>query len=61
MLRECNTPVVLPEAGLTVVEVETYWLRDRASLLTCAEAKSAVQDYYITRDRRLAGNGGGGR
>lgn len=61
MLRACDGPVMLPEEGLTVAEVEDYWLRDRAALLDCGAAKEAVQDYYINRDRALSGVGGGGR
>lgn len=61
MLRDCVTPVMLPEAGLTVAEVEGYWLRDRGALLDCGDAKRAVQDYYETRDRALSGNSGSGR
>lgn len=61
MLRPCEGPVRLPEAGLTVAEVENYWLQDRAALLDCGASKEAVQDYYDTRDRALSGVGGGGR
>lgn len=61
MLKACPTPVVLPFEGLTVGQVEEFWLRDRVSLLNCGDAKAAVQDYYDKRDRALAGNSGGGR
>lgn len=61
MLRPCDVPVTLPEAGLTVAGVEDYWLRDRAALLNCSAAKLAVQDYYDKRDRALSGNSGTGR
>lgn len=61
MLEDCKYPVQLPDTGLTVSQVEHLWLQDRGSLLSCGEAKRAVQDYYLTRDRRLTGNAGGGR
>ena len=61
LLAECGVPQHLPEAGLTIAEVEFYWLRDRAALLDCGAMKQALQDYYTQRDRALAGNNGRGR
>lgn len=55
LLKECDKPRVLPKEGLTASRVEHYWLHDRASLLSCIEAKNSVQDYYLTRDRLLSG------
>jgi len=55
LLRSCDGPVELPAEGLSAWEVEAFWLVDRAALISCAEAKVAVQEYYSNRDRALSG------
>jgi len=51
----CVGPVVLPERDLTQAEVETFWLRDRGSLIECGDLKDALEEYYVERDGRVAG------
>lgn len=55
LLRDCLSPVRLPEAGLTASEVESYWLTDRLALKECKAGKAALQEYYGRRDGALRG------
>lgn len=53
----CPPPVDLPTGSLTQREVERHWIRDRISLLECADRHAALSIYYQTRDRALAREG----
>lgn len=51
----CASPAKLPARGLSKREVETYWRRDRANLVSCKDRHGAVVTYYRQRDGRLIG------
>lgn len=51
----CEKPVLLPERELKQVESESYWIADRSELISCADEKAALVDFYRDRDHRIAG------
>jgi len=51
----CARPVLLPDRELVQEESEIYWGRDRVHLLTCADSKQALQDFYASRDAKISG------
>lgn len=55
LTTSCERPVQLPESVLTQADVESFWLRDRAELVTCGERLEALRDFYISRDNLISG------
>src|SRR5262245_23316821 len=50
----CNRPVKLPARALTQADVESYWARDRISLVRCAGEKAELVRYYDDLFKRIA-------
>lgn len=55
LTEPCARPVLLPDRELSQSEVERFWLRDRGSLITCAERQQALKDFYTSRDKKITG------
>ena len=51
----CEKPVRIP-GPLGRGATESYWLKDRANLVTCADRHDALIEFYEDRDSRIAGN-----
>jgi len=55
LLGDCEKPILLPNSELTQKQVENFWIHDRASLVTCAEEKEALELFYLKRDELVTG------
>jgi hypothetical protein len=55
LTKDCNNPVDIGSGTLTQEQAETFWIKDRQSLISCRKSKSALRDFYAERDSRLAG------
>ena len=55
LAKDCPRPTKLPDKDLTKGEVVSNWAEDRGRLVTCADSKKAVVDYYQTRDAKITG------
>lgn len=53
--EECRDPVLLPDGPLSAGASERAWVDDRLSLVSCAESKAALSEFYRSRDAGLAG------
>lgn len=51
----CERPVVIPQRVISQLEVEAYWVRDRANLVTCGERHKALYEFYVFRDSKITG------
>lgn len=49
LIAPCNYPVQLPERGLSDREIEIYWGRDRAELLSCGEKVKLLEKAGVPR------------
>ena len=56
LIVPCARPVLLPNHVLSQSEVETYWVRDRANLITCGERHQAQTEFYQSRDSKVTGD-----
>lgn len=56
LVVSCERPVHIP-GPLGRGAAESYWLRDRGNLVTCADRHDALIEFYKDRDSRIAGNG----
>jgi hypothetical protein len=45
LMQTCATPGQLPERDLTQREVEVFWIRDRAGLVSCGGQVQALQEW----------------
>lgn len=55
LVAACADPSKLPSRGLSRREIEVYWRRDRANLVSCKDRHGALVTYYRSRDGRLVG------
>lgn len=53
--NDCAPPVTLPDTDLGSAQVATMWGADRAALADCGSRHSALVQFYIGRDKALAG------
>lgn len=57
-LTVCDAPGDLPAQGLSRVQVEQLWARDRAALVRCGRQLGAVVGFYDDLRGELAGRVG---
>ena len=55
LTKDCSNPVDIGSGALTQEQAETFWIKDRQSLIDCRRRHAALRDFYAERDSRLAG------